>query len=134
MKIDTLDTAAYRKFGITMAIIIALVFGLFFPWVFNIKMPVWPWALSAILLIWALLLPNTLVFIYKPWMIFGHYIGIFNTRLILIIVFFVVFFPVALVLKLLGKDAMQRKFNDKAMNSYWQKSNKQTKDHMEKVY
>ncbi len=134
MKIDTLDKAGYRKFGVTMAIVIALLFGLFFPWAFNLEMPLWPWVLSGILLACAVLLPNVLAFVYKPWMIFGHYVGIFNTKLILTVVFFVVFAPVALVLMLLGKDAMKRKFKDKSVASYWKKSHKQNKDHMEKVY
>jgi len=134
MKIETLDKAGYREFGLIMATVIVLLFGLLFPWVFNLKMVIWPWALSSILFCWALLIPNTLVFIYKPWMMLGHYVGIFNTKVILVFVFFFVFTPVALLLKLLGKDAMNRKFKDKSINSCWKKSKKQFKDHMEKVY
>ena len=83
MKIETLDKAGYRKFGLIMATVIASLFGLLFPWVFNLKMIIWPWALSSLLCCWALLIPNTLVFIYKPWMMLGHYVGIFNTNIIL---------------------------------------------------
>ncbi len=134
MKIETLDKAGLRKFGLIMALVIALIFGLFFPWVFNLKMAIWPCVISSILLGWALLLPDTLVFIYKPWMMLAYYVGIFNTKILLIVVFFVVFFPTALFLKLLGKDAMNRQFKDKSINSCWKKSKKQFKDHMEKVY
>ena len=134
MKIETLDKTGYRKFGLIMAIVIALLFGLLFPFVFNLRIVIWPWALSSILFCWVLLIPNTLVFIYRPWMILGHYVGIFNTKVILVFVFFFVFPPAALLLKLLGKDAMNRKFKDKSINSCWKKSKKQFKDHMERVY
>lgn len=134
MKIETLDKAGYRKFGLTMAIVIALLFGLFFPWAFGLKIVVWPWVLSGIFFGLALLLPNTLSLIYKPWMICGHYFAIINTKIILALVFFCLFSPIALLLKLLGKDSMNRHFNDKSVSSYWETSKKQSKDHMEKVY
>jgi len=134
MKVDSLDKAGYRKFGLTMAIIIAVLFGLIFPWLFNLQAALWPWILSACLLFCAVLFPNALAVIYKPWMIFGHYLGIFNTKIILSLVFFVIFTPVALVLMLLGKDAMKRKFKQKSVTSYWKKSHKQNKEHMGKVY
>lgn len=134
MKIESLDRAGYRKFGLTMALVIAVLFGLFFPWVFHLKIPLWPWMLSGILLAWTMLVPDTLVFIYKPWMTLGHYVGLFNTKVILVVVFLTVFTPVALFLKLLGKDAMNRQFKKTSVNSFWKKSQKQPKDHMEKVY
>ncbi len=134
MNVEALDKAGYRKFGLTMAIVIALIFGLFLPWVFSLKIPDWPWFISATLFVWSLIAPQSLVVIYKPWMIFGHYIGLFNTRIILTLVFFTVFFPVSLLLKVLGKDAMNRNFKQQANQSYWKQSTRQAKEHMEKVY
>ncbi len=134
IKIEPLDKAGYRKFGLIMATIIALLFGLFFPWALTFTIPIWPWGLATVLAGLALLLPNTLSFIYTPWMIFGHYIGLFNTKLILIIVFFIIFFPISLLLKVLGKDAMDRQFNKKSAPSCWKESKKQDKSHMEKLY
>ena len=134
MNVEALDKAGYRKFGLTMAVVMALIFGLFLPWVFGAKLPQWPWFISGSLLFFALFLPGSLAYIYKPWMLLGHYIGIFNTRVILTMVFFMVFFPVSMLLKLLGKDAMKRKFRKYTTDSYWKKSTKLAKAHMEKVY
>ncbi|MGK5095172.1 SxtJ family membrane protein [Deltaproteobacteria bacterium TL4] len=134
MKVESLDKAGYRKFGFTMALVIAVLFGLFLPLAFNLKMVRWPWILSSLLLGWAVVLPNTMALIYKPWMRLSHYLGILNTRLLLVFVFFAVFFPVALLLKLSRKDAMNRQFKDGSIDSYWKKSQKQFKNHMEKVY
>ena len=59
--------------------------------------------------------------------------GILNGIIILSFVFFVIITPFALWLKLLGKDAMNRKFIDKTIKPA-EKSEKQLKDRMEKVY
>ncbi len=134
MKVDTLDKAGYRKFGLIMAIFIALLFGLFFPFIFSTSIPYWPWIVSGIFLLLALLVPMKLAVIHKQWMMIGHIVGTINTIIILSIVFFFVFTPVALIFKVLGKDPMNRQFGDKSLTSYWEESNKQSKDHMEKVY
>ena len=134
MKVETLGKAGYRKFGFIMAIFIALIFGLFFPFVFSSNIPNWPWVVSGVFILWALLVPMTLAVVYKPWMLVGHFIGAINTKIILTIVFFLVFTPVALLFKVLGKDPMNRKLGDKSLSSYWKESKKQSKDHMEKVY
>ncbi len=133
IKIDNLDNAAYRKFGFTMAGVIAFLFGLFFPWLFNLAIPIWPWAIAGILLLLAVIKPELLTYLYKPWMTIGHYVGQFNTKLILIIVFFLIFSPIAFLLKILGKDAMDRKLNKKKA-SYWIESTNLPKSHMETVY
>lgn len=134
MNVDTLNTAGYRKFGLTMALVIALLFGLFFPWVFSKNIPYWPWVVASVFTLLSLVLPKKLAIIYKLWMKFGHIIGTINTKIILSIVFFLVFTPMALLFKLLGKDPMKRKFTNKPLASYWQESIQQPKEHMEKPY
>lgn len=134
MKVDPLDKAGYRKFGLIMALAISFLFGLFFPFVLDKDLARWPWVLATLFLLSALLMPMQLAVIYKPWMVIGHVLGTINTKIILSIVFFLVFSPVALVLKVLGKDPMRRKLGDQSLTSYWQESKKQPKEHMEKVY
>lgn len=48
----------------------------------------------------------------------AHALGWFNTRLILIVVFYLLFTPIGVVLRILGKDLLSRKI-DKAAPSYW---------------
>lgn len=134
MRVDPLDKAGYRKFGLVMAVVIALLFGLFFPFVLGKNLSYWPWLISGLFFLSALLLPMQLALIYKPWMILGHILGTVNTKIILGIVFFLIFTPVALVFKALGKDPMRRQLGDTSLTSYWQESQKQSKEHMEKVY
>ena len=134
MIVEPLDKVGYRKFGLVMALAIALLFGLFFPFVLGKDLACWPWVLSGFFLLSALLIPRQLAVVYKPWMIIGHILGTINTKIILSIVFFLVFSPVALVFKILGKDPMRRNIGDQSLTSYWQESKKQSKENMEKVY
>jgi hypothetical protein len=57
---------------------------------------------------------------YAGWMKVAHFIGGIVTTVILTAVFFLVFTPVALVIKLAGKDHLDRKI-DSATPSYWHK-------------
>ena len=56
------------------------------------------------------------------WMKFAHAVGWFNTRLLLTIVYFILFAIPALILKLLRKDLLNRKFSNEP--SYWKEKEK----------
>ena len=106
-----------RKFGLMAGAFIATLFGLILPWLFAYNIPTWPWIVSGIFLFFALLVPFLLLPIYKGWMAVGHALGWINTRIILGILFFVLFLPIGITMKLFGKDPMARKF-DKKKESY----------------
>ena len=106
-----------RKFGLMAGAFIATLFGLILPWLFAYNIPTWPWIVSGIFLFFALLVPFLLLPIYKGWMVVGHALGWINTRIILGILFFVLFLPIGITMKLFGKDPMARKF-DKKKESY----------------
>lgn len=53
----------------------------------------------------------------KKWMTFARAIGWFNTRLMLIIIYFIVLAIPALLLKIIRKDLLDRKFS--ARSTYW---------------
>lgn len=57
--------------------------------------------------------------LYKAWMKFAHALGWVNTRIILSIVYFLIFTPLALIFRLIGKDPMERRFDE--AGSYWVK-------------
>lgn len=122
-----------RKFGITTGIIVALLFGLIMPWVFSRPISGWPWAVSALLIIWALIAPGTLKIVYKTWMRIGLALGWINTKIILGIVFYLVFTPIGLLIRIFRKDPMRRNIDDKAA-SYRCAGRKQPKEQMERTY
>lgn len=57
--------------------------------------------------------------LYKVWMKFAHALGWVNTRVILTVIYLLVFTPVALLFRIIGNDPMERKIE--AVDSYWTK-------------
>lgn len=128
-----LDSAGYRKFGLVTGSILAVLFGLVLPWLFNFNYPVWPWVVAGVLIIMALLIPLRLGPVYKIWMKFGFVMNWINTRLILGILFYGIFLPVGFLLKLLGKVPIPKDFN-KQVESYRKLSQQSEKENMERPY
>jgi hypothetical protein len=52
------------------------------------------------------------------WSIFGNFIGKINSTIIMFLLFFVLFMPIGFVLKLFGKDLLQKKLQPNS-NSYF---------------
>jgi hypothetical protein len=116
--IPELDSKGYRDFALMTGAIVVVLFGLFFPWVFERALPWWPWALFAVLAVWGLAAPMSLRPVYNIWMKFGLFMGTYiMTPIIMFVVFFGLFFPVGLIMKLFGKDSMARKL-DSSVDSY----------------
>ena len=110
--IPELDRKGLRDFGLVTGGIVAALFGLFFPWLLERPLPLWPWVLFAVLGIWGLVAPMSLRPVYRAWMRFGLLMSRVTTPLIMGIVFFLMITPMALVWKLFGKDAMARKLDN----------------------
>jgi len=130
---QNIDAQELRKFGLTTGAIVVVLFGLLLPWLLDRGYPYWPWILAGILWIWALISPATLKPIFDGWMKVGHVLGWINTRIILGLMFYTVFFAVGLILKILGKDPMSRKI-DKSIESYRVPSRIHAKDHVERPF
>ena len=132
-KVKKLDKQELRKFGLTTGAIVAVLFGLLLPWLFNHNWPTWPWVVAVVLWVWAILLPVTLEPVYHGWMKVGHVLGWINTRIILGVMFYTVFFLVGLIMKVIGNDPMSRKI-DEAAASYRVSSHPRDKNHVERPY
>lgn len=116
MEKSNLDNTALKKFGITMGIVF-LIITLFI--LLRHKHNILPTALVSILFfILALAAPLLLKPIYIFWMKLAFILGWFNARLILFIIFYLVFTPIGLGMKLLGIDLLDRKIEKKKI-SYW---------------
>ena len=107
--IPELDRSGLRQFGITTGAIVAGLFGVFFPWLLEVGFVLWPWVLCGLLALMGLVAPMSLRPVYQVWMRFGLMMSRFTTPLIMGLVFFLVITPVALIMKILGKDPMRRK-------------------------
>lgn len=130
---ETLDSKGYRKFGLTTGAIVIALFGLCVPWVFDLHYPRWPWILGGTLGLWALVAPATLKPVYAAWMKFGQLMNWINTRLILGILFYGVFLPFGMAVRLFGKDPMHRKL-DETLSTYRVKSHNEPRDNVERPF
>ncbi len=111
------DKKTLRSFGLTSGVIVILLFGILIPWLRGFEWPAWPWILSGVLILAGLLVPGALGPVFKIWMKFGHIMGKINTTIILTVVFYVMFTPVSLIMKIIDRDVLHRKF-DKNTDSY----------------
>ncbi|MFH1837852.1 MAG: SxtJ family membrane protein [Candidatus Omnitrophota bacterium] len=114
-----------RQFGIVLGLILG-VFGSIHLLKGHTSAYPWFFGAGSISLILGIFTPR---FLSSPFIIFtkvAHAIGWFNTRVILIVVYFVILTPISLIMRLFGKDPLNR--NSNANNeSYWIKNNKAIK-------
>lgn len=122
-----------RSFGITIGIIFLIIAGfLFYKEKEEFQLLIY---LAGSFISLSFLFPGILKPIYLVWMIFAVILGWFMTRLILSLLFFLVVTPIALVLKLIGKDLLELK-KQEVQGSYWNKriSQKERNQNYEKQF
>ena len=112
--IPELDRKGLRDFGLVTGGILAVLFGVFFPWLFDRAWPRWPWIVFAVLAGLGLMAPLLLRPVYHVWMRLGLLLNRITTPLILGILFYVMISPIALLRRLWSKDAMARRFDTNA--------------------
>jgi len=119
-KIKT-DKNTLRKFGLTMAVCFAVITLIIF---FRHKHSTAPTSIIALFfLLFALSIPALLKYFYIAWMKLAFILGWFNTRLLLCLIFYFIFLPVGLVMRLFRVDPLDRKFN-RGISSYWKPKEK----------
>lgn len=111
-----LDKQSLRKFGITMGaafLVIALIVFL------KHKYIIFPAVIiSAVFFTLAFIIPGILRPAYVIWMRLAYVLSWFNTRLILLAIFYLIFTPIGFIIRITGKDLLDRKI-DKNKESYW---------------
>ena len=123
-----------RQFGLLFSAILVALFGVLLPWVFAHPLPTWPWGIAAILSAIALILPRALTPFYLAWMRFGLIASYINTRIIMFMLYYLVFAPLGIIMRLVGRDALLRKTGDTTQDSYRVTSSQRDNDHFERPY
>ena len=131
--ISPLDDKGLRQFAFVTGAIVAALFGLVLPLLFDRVLPLWPWILLIVLAGLGLVAPKVLKPVYFVWMRFGLLVSRVTTPLILGIVFFFVITPMALFKKIFGRDAMTRTF-DSGATSYRVHSVHKNKNNLERPF
>ncbi|MDX1507505.1 MAG: SxtJ family membrane protein [Woeseiaceae bacterium] len=127
------DRKGLREFGLATGAAVVILFGVFFPWVFDLDWPLWPWIIAAPLWLLALVWPPWLRWVYRVWMRFGLLASRVMTPLVLGIVYFAMISPMAMVRRLMGKDSLQRSL-DPDRDTYRVESTKSPKEKLEKPF
>ena len=104
-----------RSFGIVFFVVFLLIS--LYPLINNEHIKIWSLAISLIFLTLGLLNSKLLLPLNKMWFKFGIFLGKIVSPLILIIIYFFVVTPTGFIMKILRKDLLALKFNDKS--SYW---------------
>ena len=115
-----LNKIVLRKFGMTMGMVFFIISALF---LFRQKYTgtLFSLLVSCVFFIMGLILPVLLKPVYIIWMRFALILGWINTRVILFILFILVFTPLGLLMKLFKADLLERK---KKAESYWKPKEK----------
>jgi hypothetical protein len=105
-----------RSFGFIFAAVFALLGAV--PLLRAKPARIWSLCVSAVFLLLALTVPTILSPLNRLWMRVGLLISKITNPIIASLMFFVVFTPVALFLRLLGKDPLRLRF-DASAKTYW---------------
>ena len=96
-----------RSFGLVVGGLFALI-GVW-PALWRGQPPrLWSLSLGGVLIGLGLVWPRSLAHVYRLWMAVGEVLGWINTRLILGVLFYGLFTPMGLIMRLRGKDPMRR--------------------------
>lgn len=129
----TLTIRQLRSFGLIVGALFAGWFGLLIPLLRHHRTPVWPWAVGLVLIALGLAAPRVLRYPYLAWTRFGKALGWLNSRVLLTLMFFLIFAPAGLIARLFGWDPLERKRQPDAP-SYRIITPYQPISHMEKPY
>ena len=98
-----------KEFGLLVGFGLPILIALIIPAISGHTFRIWKLFIGLPLIFLAILMPNSLLYIYKAWMGLGNILGWLNSRLILGLVFIVVLQPIALIMKIIGHDPLRLK-------------------------
>ncbi len=133
LTIPEIDHKGLREFALVTGGIIAVLFGLLLPWLFDLQYRSWPWIVGGVLAAWGLIAPASLRLLYRGWMRFGMILSRVTTPIILGLVFLIAVVPTAIMLRLSGKDPMARRLDQDA-TSYRVKSDQPPEKNLERPF
>ena len=115
MKNTEIKIGSNKSFGIVFFVVFLLI--AIYPLINNGELRIWSLIIAIIFLILGLINSKFLKPLNKLWFKFGLLLGKVVSPLIMGIIFFLVVTPTALIMRIIGKDLLNLKFNNK--KSYW---------------
>ena len=115
MKYQNIKLPSNRSFGLLFFIVFLIIS--IWPLSYSGEIRVLSLVISIIFLILGLINSNILKPLNFLWMKFGIFLGKIVSPLLMAIIFFLVVTPIGLIMRLLGKDLINLKYNKS--KSYW---------------
>ena len=112
---DDIKLSSNRSFGIVFFIVFLLI--ALYPLTYSQDIRNWSVIISIIFLVLGLFNSKILTPLNKLWFKFGIFLGKIISPIIMGIIFFLVVTPIGLLMRLLGKDLINLKYNNN--KSYW---------------
>tara|TARA_B100000941_G_C28349858_1_gene471251 strand:- start:27 stop:410 length:384 start_codon:yes stop_codon:yes gene_type:complete len=112
---DNIKISSNRNFGLVFFIVFLLI--AFYPFLKGNDLRIWSLLISIIFLILGLINSKILTPLNKLWFKFGLFLGKIITPLIMGIIFFIIVTPIGVIMRLLKKDLLNLKYNQK--KTYW---------------
>jgi len=116
---DDIRISSNRSFGIVFFVVFLLI--ALYPLTHGGEIRIWSLIISILFLILGLLNSKILAPLNKIWFKFGILLGKIVSPLIMGIIFFLVVTPIGFIMRLLGKDVLNLKYNKN--KSYWIEKN-----------
>lgn len=105
-----------KSFGIVFALVFFII--ALYPIIDSKGIQMWALITSFIFFILSFLFPRIFYFPNRLWFNFGLFLGSIIAPIIMALIYFMVFFPTGLIMRILGKDLLKKKLDDKSQ-SYW---------------
>ena len=115
MNNDNIEISSNRSFGITFFIVFLLI--TIYPLIKNEELRIWSLIIAIIFLILGLLNSKILTPLNKLWFKFGLFLSKIVSPMIMGVIFFLVVTPIAFIIRIIGKDLLNLKFNKN--KTYW---------------
>ena len=122
-----------RDFGLIMAGMLTLMFGLVLPWLFGYSIPYWPFIAAFGFAVVGLLKPLLLGPVNRVWLKISDVLGWINTRLVMGVIFFLLIVPIGLIMRLFTKDPLNNQWSE-TQESYRIVTKTRNKEHLEKPF
>jgi energy-coupling factor transporter transmembrane protein EcfT len=116
MKFSEIILPSNRKFGFFFTFVFALAAAYFY-YSANVSWAYLFIATALIFLLVTIIKSDALLPLNRLWMRFGFLLGMIVSPIVLGIIFFGLFTPIAILMRLSGRDELRLKFTQKA--SYW---------------
>ena len=112
---ETIQIGSNKSFGIVFFLVFLLIS--LYPLTYDGEIKIWSLIISFIFLILGLLNSKILAPLNKIWFKFGILLGKIVSPLIMGAIFFLVVTPIGIIMRLIGKDVLNLKYNKN--KSYW---------------